>query len=130
MPVLPRHLIPWVFILTVVIVGVVGFSGEAVAQVYQGPLSFEGLPTVTITLTLHPGGPATYRMDFAGRIVDTGIFVAFVSGSSVRGFVQSNQPCCNAPCFFQGNYDGTTATLVLDPVTCGAAGTLTLTRIA
>ena len=129
MPVSSKRAILWVFVLAVVSVAVAGFTGEAAAQVFQGPLDFTSLPPVTMTVTLQPSGPALYRMSLGGRVFDTGILTATVSGSVVAGFFQSSDPTV-APCFFQGNYNGTTASLALEPGTCGDTGTLTLTRIS
>jgi hypothetical protein len=129
MLVLPKRAILWVFVLAVVTIAVAALTGEAAAQVYQGPLDFSSLPPVTMTVTLQPFGPALYRMSLGSATFDTGILTATVSGSFVAGYFQSSDPTV-APCFFQGNYDGTTATLALEPATCGDTGTLTLTRIS
>lgn len=129
MPVLPKRAIPWIFMFAIVILAVAGFSGEAAAQVYQGPLDFDTLPPITMTVTLQPSGPALYTLQFGARVFDSGFLVASVAGSAVFGFFQSTANPIRA-CFFQGSYDGTTARLILEPGSCGGTGTLTLTRIA
>lgn len=128
MSILPKRAILWVFLLAVVIVAVAGITGEAAAQVFRGPLDFDTLPALTMTVTLIPGGPALYQIDLGG-FTDSGFVVASVFGSSVIGFFQSTVLAVRQ-CNFQGFYDGTTAFLTLDPGSCGGGGTLTLTRIA
>jgi hypothetical protein len=108
---------------------VAGGAGEAAAQVYQGTLQFNSLPPLDLTVTLHPGGPATYTANFLGRNIDFGILVASVNGSSVVGFVQSTKFGVRQ-CNFQGTYDGTTAILTLEATSCGDGGTVVLTRKA
>jgi hypothetical protein len=129
MPVLPKRAILWAFVTAVIVVAVAGFSGEATAQVFQGPLDFDSLPPVTMTVTLHPTGPATYTMSFQGQVFDAGILVASVQGSSVAGFFQTYDPGYRQ-CNFRGTLAGDTATLILDAPSCGEGGTLVLTRIA
>jgi hypothetical protein len=128
MPVPPRRAILLMLVLAGVMVAGAGFTSEASAQVFQGTLKFNRSPFVfNVTLTLQPGGPAIYRADFLGQTVDAGIVVASVAGSSVFGFIQTFQSGIRQ-CFFQGTYDGTTANLQLDPVSCGDGGTVILTR--
>jgi hypothetical protein len=117
----------WMFALAIVIFGIAGGAGEAAAQVYTGTLQFNSLPALNLTVTLHPGGPATYTATFNGRTIDFGFIVASVAGNSVAGFQQSTRFAVRQ-CNFQGTYDGTTAVLFLDPVSCGDGGTVTLTR--
>jgi hypothetical protein len=102
-----------------------GFSGEASAQVFRGTMTFQGLPSLDIVLTIVPGGPATYVASFSGFVVDTGFVTASVAGSAVVGVIISNN---FLPCNFQGTYDGTTAILNLDRVSCGGPGVVVLTR--
>lgn len=128
MPVLPKSAILWMFVLAVIVTAVAGFTGEATAQVYQGPLDFDTLPPFTMTVTLHPSGPASYTLP-VGSFTDRGLLVATVSGSAVFGFFQSTVLAVSQ-CFFQGSYDGTTAILALDPTSCGGGGTLTLARVS
>jgi hypothetical protein len=45
----------WVFVLAVVSIVVGGFAGEAAADVYAGTLTFQGLPSANITITVLPG---------------------------------------------------------------------------
>jgi hypothetical protein len=117
------------FVLVAIFVAFAGFAGDADAQVYRGTLKFDSSPFVfDVTLTLQPGGPALYRLDFLGRTIDTGILVASVNGSSVSGFIQTSQPGI-AQCFFAGTYDGTTVSLRLDVRSCGDGGTVLLTRV-
>lgn len=131
MPILPKRAFPWVFVFAIVALTVAGIANEAAAQVFQGPLDFADLPALTMTVTLNPGGAASYRVTtLTGSFIDAGFLVASVSGSSVIGFFQTTTFPNVRPCEFQGTYDGSVANLILDPVSCGAGGTLTLTRIA
>jgi hypothetical protein len=141
MPVSPRRAIPWVFALVFVALATVGLAPDADAQVFQGPLDFFNLPPMTMTVTIQPSGPATYTIqlgDFVpgsgpssgGNRQDRGFVVASVVGGNVTGYFQTIQFPNIRPCIFQGVFDGTTARLSLDPVSCGGGGTLTLTRIS
>ena len=129
MPVLPKRVVLGGLMLAVVLTTGAVLSDDAAAQVFQGPLAFDGLSVATMTVTLQPFGPAHYRVDFGGVTIDTGILVASVSGSFVSGFIQTNVPNVR-PCFFSGNLNGATANLALNASSCGGGGTLTLTRIA
>lgn len=104
-----------------------GFAGDAIADVYSGSLSFQGLPSGNITITVIPNVGASYITTFLGLIFDSGSLTAFVNGSSVTGALISNQ---FSPCLFAGTINGPTATLNLDPASCGGPGVLTVTRIA
>jgi hypothetical protein len=106
---------------------VVGFAGEASADVYSGTLTFQGLPSANITITVIPNGGATYTTTFLGVPFDFGSLAAFVNGSSVNGVLISNR---FQPCRFAGTINGPTATLNLDPGSCGGAGVLIVTRVA
>lgn len=128
---LPRRAILWAFLFAVVVVAVAGFAQEATAQVYRGTLVSPVLPgIVDVTVIVQPGGPASMLFAFSGRVFATGILVANVAGSSVFGFWQLTAPIPSRQCFFQGTYDGTTAILTLEPISCGAPGTITLSRAA
>lgn len=129
MPLALKRPMLWVFALAIIIFAVAGGVSEADAQVYRGTLQFNNLPPLALTVTLHPGGPATYTATFNGRTIDFGFLVASVNGSSVIGYVQSTRFAVR-PCNFQGSYDGTVALLLLDPVSCGDGGTVTLSRAA
>lgn len=130
MPLLSRRAM-WLFVVVVVALAVAGISREASAQVYQGTLTSPEFPgvAVNITVTLHPGGPATYTLSYFGVQIDSGILIANVAGSSVNGYIQSSDPTVG-PCFFTGTVNGPGATLTLEPVTCGGSGTIILTRVA
>jgi hypothetical protein len=117
----------WMFALAVVVVAVAGVTGEAAAQTFQGTIDFDSLPPLPMTVTLVPGGPAQYTIRI-GRVTDRGFVVASVNGSSVIGFFQTTFFPNVSPCGFQGTFDGTTATLALDPFSCGGGGVITLTR--
>src|SRR5262245_58692776 len=128
MPVLPKRPTFWVFLFAVAIAAVVGLADEAAAQVYTGTLDFDDLPPLSITVTLNPGGPASYRVTtLTGQLIDNGLLAANVNGSRVTGSLQSTRFLVR-PCEFTGSYDGTVASLVLDNVSCGGGGTLTLSR--
>jgi hypothetical protein len=129
MPVLPKRAILWVFVTLVMVIGLAGFSGEATAQVFEGPLTFNGRPSFTMTVTLHAAGPATYVLSFQGAVFDAGIVVASVQGSTVTGFIQTFDSNFR-PCNFRGTLVGGTANLILDEPSCGLGGTLVLRRIA
>ena len=126
MPAPPKRAILLVFVLAVVSIAVAGFTSDADAQVLKGSLKFNASPIVfNLTVTLQPGGPALYKVSYLGRTIDTGILVASVNGFSVSGFVQSSNVRVR-PCFFQGTYDGTTASLQLDEASCGDGGGIVL----
>jgi hypothetical protein len=129
MPTRPRHAILGAIVLFLAIVVVAGWSDEAGAQVFQGTIDFDNLPPLVMTVTLQPGGAATYTMTLGGRTIDFGVVVASVNGSSVSGFAQSTRFLVG-PCRFQGTFDGTVANMTLDAPSCGAGGTLILTRVA
>ena len=127
-----RRALPWLFGSVIVALAVAGLSSEASAQVFQGTFTSPDFPGVAVdmTVTLQPGGPAIVVRSFRGRRIDIGIMVAGVNGSSVSGFVQATSPRPTRQCFFSGTYNGTTAILELEPVSCGGPGTITLTRAA
>lgn len=130
MPLLSRRAM-WLFVFVVVALAVAGISREASAQVYQGAVTSPEFPgiAISITVTLHPGGAATYTLSYFGAQIDSGILIANVAGSSVNGFIQSSDPTVG-PCFFAGTVNGGGATLTMDPATCGGQGNITLTRVA
>jgi hypothetical protein len=125
MAVLSTRALVVVFTLASAILALGGLSHEAEAQVYRGTITFQGLPSADLTVTVAPSGSASYRIDSFGSPVDAGALTANVTGSTVVGTIISNS---FDPCQFQGTYDGTTAILTLDPSTCGLPGTATLTR--
>lgn len=128
MTVLPRRATLYLFILATVVLVVSGISGEASAQVYQGTLVSSSLPfPVSVTVTLQPGGPALYTVSAFGIVIDAGLVVANVAGSSVTGFIQTFTPGIRQ-CFFTGVVNGPSATLTLDSPSCGGSGTVSLTR--
>jgi hypothetical protein len=127
MRILGERVLPRVLSLALVAIVIGGFAGEAAADVYSGTLTFQGLPPANITITVIPGGGATYTTTFLGRPFDSGAVAAFVNGSSVSGSLISNK---YVPCLFTGTINGPTATLNLDPNSCGGPGLLIVTRIA
>jgi hypothetical protein len=130
MPILPKRALRWAFFIGVVLAAITGFTSESAAQVFQGPLDFDDLPVLTMTVTLHPGGPASYTIaTLQGRVIDVGFLGASVNGSSVSGFFQSTRFPVRA-CEFRGSLNGPVATLTLDALSCGGGGTLTLTQIS
>ena len=82
MPISERRVVPWMLRFALVAALVGGFAGEAAADVYSGTLTFQGLPSANITITVIPGGGATYTTTFLGRQFDSGALVASVNGSS------------------------------------------------
>jgi hypothetical protein len=127
MPIARERVIPWMLGLALVAAIVGGFAGDAIADVYSGTLSFQGLPSANITITVIPNAGASYNTTFLGIPFDSGSLTAFVNGSRVTGALISNQ---FRPCLFAGTINGPTATLNLDPASCGGPGVLVVTRVA
>lgn len=127
MPIARERVIPWMLGLALVAALVGGFAGDAIADTYSGTLSFQGLPSANITITVIPNVGASYTTTFLGYIFDSGSLTATVNGSSVTGALISTQ---FSPCLFAGTINGPTATLNLDPASCGGGGVLVVTRVA
>jgi hypothetical protein len=115
----------WVLVIAALVIAIVGVNTEAEAQVYTGTLTFQGLLPANITIVVIPGAGARYSTSFLGRPFDTGALSATVAGSSVTGVLISDR---FLPCVFAGTMSGPTATLNLDPGTCGGPGLLVVTR--
>ena len=133
MPTLPKRSFLGLLVFAVVVIAITGFAGEAAAQVFQGPFAMTSptAVTFTMTVTLHPGGPATYTMaTLQGRVFDRGFLAASVNGSSVNGYFQTTTFPNTRPCVFSGTVNGPVAILNADPTSCGLVGTVTLTRIS
>ena len=67
MPISARRVVPWMLRFALAAVLVAGFAGEASADIYSGTLTFQGLPSANITITVTPGAGATYTTTLFGR---------------------------------------------------------------
>ncbi len=122
-----RRAIPWALGLVLAAILVGGFAGEAAADVYKGTITFQSVPSANITITVVPGVSAGYVVTFLGITIDSGGVAATVNGSTVTGTIFSNN---FLPCNFSGTVNGPTATLNLDPASCGGPGLIVVTRVA